>query len=41
MDKRPEQLTPKEWGDLTGSLLTAKNQKDVNVDVSEDDGGRT
>ena len=41
LDKRPEQLTPKEWGDLTGSLLTAKNQKDVNVDVSEDDGGRT
>ncbi len=41
LDKRPEQLTPKEWYDLIESFLTAEHQKDVDVQEPGDAGGKT
>jgi len=36
LDKRPEQLTPREWHDLTTSLLNADDRNDVDVDLDEE-----
>lgn len=40
LDKRPEQLTPKEWYDLVSSLVSAEDQKKVDVEVPRDETDR-
>lgn len=36
LDKRPEQLTPKEWHDLVTTLVSAEDQKQVDVDEPQE-----
>ncbi len=38
LDKRPEQLTPKEWYDLVGSLLSSEDRNEVDVQEPLDEG---